>query len=293
MPKGRFRSLRDPETLERLVRRLPAAVYITNDKGEILDANPACVRLFGSRSLEELRQHKAQEFFLAPEDRSQQIEVLESTGAMREHEIGLRREDGEVRTVLDACYAVRDPDTGRFLFHGVLIDITDRKKLERQLRELSVRDALTGCFNRRRLEELEEELDDDARWGAVVVDIDHFKRINDREGHEEGDRVLVKVASYLNRRVRAHDCVVRLGGDEFLVLLLDDAAERTESIAFRLTEGKGGPPTPITLGWAVRKGRESLEETIGRADRRLLAVRRKERVKERRRSGSYGSVPVG
>lgn len=279
-----LRRLDEPETLRLLVHKLPAGVYVTNEAGEILDANPALLALLGVSSLEQLRERHGEEPLVGgAAARERRSEPLARSSAVTEHELELRRLDGQVRTVIDTFYAVRDPATGELLYHGVLVDISERKWFEQQLKELTGRDALTGCFNRRYLAEREGRLlVAGLVWGAIVVDIDHFKRYNDEHGHQAGDQALVEVAHFLLRETRAQDAVVRLGGDEFLVLLVGEHAESTAAVAKRLSEPEHEPsPVPISLGWALRRPGEALEQTIQRADRRLLEVRAKER-RERR-----------
>jgi diguanylate cyclase (GGDEF)-like protein/PAS domain S-box-containing protein len=279
MPGRKFRCLDDPETLQVLVRRLPAAVYITTESGDILDANPAMLRLMGCQSLEELRAFRAEELLVGGRSRRQrQRDLLEHRGVC-DQELRVRRPDGQVRTVIDTCHVLLDPDSGEVLYHGVLIDITERKMFEQQLKEMSSRDPLTGCFNRRFLHEAEPRLiAEDAEWGTIVVDIDHFKRYNDEHGHQAGDEALIQVAQFLLRETRAHDAVVRLGGDEFLVLLLKEQAASTAAIAARLRKPGDDPAAvPFSIGWAVRQSSETLEETIRRADRRLLEARARQR----------------
>ena len=195
--------------------------------------------------------------------------------------------------MIDSCYSVRDPQSGEILYHGVLVDITERKLFEQQLKEVTGRDPLTGCFNRRYLAELEQRLlAEGLPWGAIVVDIDHFKRYNDEQGHQAGDEALVKVAHFLMRETRAQDAVVRLGGDEFLVLLVGDQADSTAAIAARLREPEHLPsPVPFSLGYAVRRPDESLERTIQRADKRLLEVRARERRDRRGRLAPLAGAP--
>jgi diguanylate cyclase (GGDEF)-like protein len=115
-------------------------------------------------------------------------------------------------------------------------------------------------------------------WGCIYLDIDHFKQYNDKNGHAEGDSVLVKMARFLMRHVRAEEAVVRVGGDEFLVVLSDAGTEQTERVAARLrTAAVTSAPVPFSMGWAARAKREAFEDTMMRADRRLLAVRVDER----------------
>lgn len=290
-----FRHLDEPETLRLLVHNLPAGVYITTEAGEVLDANPGLLALLGVSSLNELRDRHAEELLVGgAAARERQREMLERSPAVTEHELKLRRPDGQVRTVLDTFYAVRDPASGELLYHGVLIDITERKLFEQQLKELTGRDALTGCFNRRYLAELESRLlASGLSWGAIVVDVDNFKRYNDEHGHQAGDEALIKVAHFLLRETRAQDAVVRLGGDEFLVLLVGEQAESTAAIAARLREpGHDPAPVPFSLGWAVRRPEEPLERTIQRADRGLFEVRAQERRERRGRVVAVRGTPI-
>jgi diguanylate cyclase (GGDEF)-like protein/PAS domain S-box-containing protein len=283
-----FHHLDDPDTLRLLVRNLPVGVYITDEAGAIRDANPGLLALLGVRSLADLGGTRVDDLLVGGSSvRARQRELLDETGVCREQELRILRPDGHVRTVIDTCYLVRSPDTGEVLLHGVLVDITERKLFEQQLEEMSGRDPLTGCFNRRRLAELARRLEaaEEASWGAIVVDVDHFKRYNDELGHQAGDEALIAVAHFLLRETRAQDAVVRLGGDEFLVLLVGEQAQATAAIAARVREPGHQPPVPVSLGYAVRRPGEAMERTIQRADQRLLEVRAHER-RERRSLGN-------
>jgi diguanylate cyclase (GGDEF)-like protein/PAS domain S-box-containing protein len=286
-----FRRLDDPDTLRLLVHRLPVGVYITTEAGEILDANAGLLALFGVRSLAELRASNAADLLVGGEAvRARQRALLEESHAITENEIVLRLPGGRLRTVLDSCYVVRDPESGEMLHHGVLIDITERKLFEQQLREVTGRDPLTGAFNRRHLAELERRLEaEDAIWGVIVVDVDHFKRYNDEQGHQAGDSALLKVAHFLMGETRSQDAVIRLGGDEFLVLLVGEQVGATAAIAERLCQPAHMPPVPVSLGWAVRMPGERMERTIQRADEILLEVRARDR---RERRGRGEPVPL-
>ncbi|MDE3127251.1 MAG: diguanylate cyclase [Gemmatimonadota bacterium] len=272
----RFRSLSDHESLLQFVRNLGEGLYITTQDGRILDANPACVAMFGVESLDDLTRYRATDLLVDPRRRQVQQDLLARDGAVRDFELELRCPDGQVRTVLDTSYAVHDPDTGELFYHGVLVDITPRKQLEAELVEMSTHDALTGALNRRYLDQLDEQFKRDpaARWGCLFIDIDHFKQYNDEFGHQAGDRILVRMARFLMRHVRAEEAVVRVGGDEFVVILCDADAEQTEAIAQRLrASGERSAPVPFSLGWAARRPNEPLVRMIDRADQGLLSVR--------------------
>lgn len=283
MSAGRFRSLQDPESLRSLVANLREAIYITNSRGDVLDANPAFFALLGVRSLDDLRSYGANEMVVDPSRRLAELERLEREGFVRDYELQLVRPDGMLLTCLDTVYGVRDPDSGETLYHGILVDITQRKVLEEELRQRSVRDPLTGCYNRRHLSDLDETMSDsDEQWGCLYIDIDHFKQYNDQHGHQMGDNTLIRMSRFLMRQVRAEEPVVRVGGDEFVVVLRGASEGQTRMVADRMKSAAlRTAPVPFSLGWAVRQPGESLMSTMNRADQNLLAVRVIERTPTR------------
>jgi diguanylate cyclase (GGDEF)-like protein len=119
-------------------------------------------------------------------------------------------------------------------YHGITREITARKLLEDQVRQLAFHDPLTGLPNRRLLlDRLSRTLAASKRSGLhcalMFLDLDNFKSLNDRHGHQVGDSLLLEVTKRLNGCVREVDTVSRFGGDEFVVLLGDLKADRTES----------------------------------------------------------------
>ncbi|HUM02209.1 MAG TPA: sensor domain-containing diguanylate cyclase [Thermoanaerobaculia bacterium] len=266
-------SLEDPENLRRFVRSLREGIYVSTPDGRVLEGNPAFFRMFGVSSLEELG--LVLDVLVDPSARHREMGLLEKDGVVRDFEFQIRRKDGEIRTVIDTCYVCSDTTTGEKVFHGILIDITDRKRLEEQLLDQILRDPLTGCFNRRFLAQFAAAHDPiGGTWGCIMVDVDGFKLYNDRFGHAAGDAVLTKLSRFLMRQTRAEEVVVRMGGDEFLVILpgADEAA--TENVVARLkTEAEAERLVPFSMGWATRAEREHLERTIMRADRRMITVK--------------------
>ena len=205
------------------------------------------------------------------------------TTTVRDFEIEIVRPDGGRRTVLDSTYVCHDDATGETFYHGVLVDITDRKRQEDALREQSVRDPLTGCYNRRYLEEMQHELEAaESPFGCIFIDIDHFKQYNDVHGHAMGDTTLVRMSRFLMRQVRAEEPVIRLGGDEFLILLNPADEDAVEMVARRMQlSALRTAPVPFSLGWSARRPGESMQDTVNRADQRLLTVRINERTATR------------
>ena len=164
---------------------------------------------------------------------------------------------------------------------------------EAKLREESVRDVLTGLFNRRYLEEtLAREVKRAAReaysLGVIMIDIDHFKKINDTHGHAAGDAFLKELGKFLKEQIRQYDIACRFGGEEFVLMLpeisLDLAKERAESMrekAKRLRvqyKDHTLDPVTISLGVAVFPEHGSTGEAVLKAaDEALYKAKREGR----------------
>ena len=126
-------SLADSDTLRELVGKLREGVYISTPEGRIVDANPAFLDIVGVAGIAQLAKLTVYDLLVDPAQRAAELELLAKDGAVREFEFLVRRPDGKVRTVIDACHAVTDPATGERLFHGILVDITERKQDEARL----------------------------------------------------------------------------------------------------------------------------------------------------------------
>jgi diguanylate cyclase (GGDEF)-like protein/PAS domain S-box-containing protein len=155
----------------------------------------------------------------------------------------------------------------------------NHNRQHRALARVSRTDPLTGCLNRRGFEERAAAeigaMNRRERCGAILVlDIDHFKPVNDTYGHAAGDELLCWVAGTLERTVRAADAVGRLGGDEFAVLLPEIDAEHARERATRIEQALA-ERAPASLGLAVfPDDGSSLQDLTRRADMRLYASRR-------------------
>jgi diguanylate cyclase (GGDEF)-like protein len=154
-----------------------------------------------------------------------------------------------------------------------------------QIAALATRDALTGLSNRRQIDlDLEVAVEQARRQGSplcvAVVDVDHFKAVNDRYGHSVGDEVLTRVAACLAGSVRAGDHVGRFGGEEFLLVLpttLALARPLVERLRARLEAlpalPAGGQPVTASFGLAAWRGDESAADLVRRADQALYRAK--------------------
>jgi diguanylate cyclase (GGDEF)-like protein len=177
----------------------------------------------------------------------------------------------------------RLPDGG-VIWHGFVSDISDLKRVEEELRALSVTDVLTGVYNRRYFQErLTAELSRVQRHGGslsvIMLDVDHFKRINDRFGHAMGDFVLQGLCQRISQRLRRDDVFCRLGGEEFMVLCPDTGGLHAHALAMDLwhvlrsdaIDGVGVVTASFgTASWRTGEGADAL---LLRADSGVYAAK--------------------
>lgn len=154
----------------------------------------------------------------------------------------------------------------------------------RELEVLSVTDRLTGLYNRRKLDEvLEEELVRCRRYGVefavVIMDIDHFKRINDSHGHHVGDVVLQEMAAILRERTRDADALARLGGEEFVIVCRHASLDGAVDTAGRIRVAIAGHEFPgvghvtASFGVAACCDNDTAETIVTRADAALYRAK--------------------
>jgi diguanylate cyclase (GGDEF)-like protein/PAS domain S-box-containing protein len=288
---------------EALLRSVPEGIYGVDLEGRITFVNPAAEALTGypaaatlGRRLHDLVHHTREDGTPYP------LEDCACTG---------RLEPGAARTVSDEVfwrsdgtsfpveYTTTPISEGDTVTGGLVVfrDITERRRIEGELVRLNTalakqvrRDPLTGLGNRLRLEE--DLIAYDARrvryahsYCVLLCDLDRFKALNDRQGHQVGDSVLRQVADTLQRESRTSDAVYRYGGEELLVLLAEQTLEgalvvcermRTavEALALPHQDNDAGVVT-ISIGAAAcpQDDRTDPADAIRRADRALYAAK--------------------
>jgi len=246
-------------------------VFLHDLRGRLLLVNPATAQALGQpaealvgRSLGDFQPRRSRAEFEA------YLERLRSEGEVQGVFL-VRAADG-VHRHWRYSSRLSAPKDGRAHVVGNAVDVTDQVQEARALQEQSLRDALTGSFNRRQLE-LFETANRAGGWGVASIDLDHFKQVNDLEGHDRGDQVLVEFSRFLGRQVEAADSVVRLGGDEFALLLAGADARRLAQVVEALRSEAGQAPCGFSLGSALREGDEALTATLARADGDMYSVR--------------------
>ncbi len=175
------------------------------------------------------------------------------------------------------------------MLSGHLTGTVDRISLERKLRNLAIRDPLTGVFNRNffqialNREKLRAERYNSS-IGFLMIDIDNFKEINDHYGHLTGDKILREVASYLTESIRESDYLIRYGGDEFLLILIETGLTAS-LVKDRIIKGGKlaeqtihliGSPVTLSIGHSHWNSDSaiSIRETLAEADKRMYEHKR-------------------
>ncbi len=240
------------------IENAPDGVFITDESGHFLEANPAASDITGYSKdeilemtildlLAELSQRGGKNHFW---------KVLEKGSA--EAELRFRKKNGSVRWV--NVNAVKLSET-RVL--GFLKDVTVRKRAENKLVYLSYHDQLTGLYNRRFFEEELRRLDTRRNLPLSVImgDINGLKFINDSFGHSTGDAYLKKAAEIIKKSCRADDIIARLGGDEFVILLPKADATEAVKIINRIlleasTQTVGNFALSISFGYDTKETEE-------------------------------------
>jgi diguanylate cyclase (GGDEF)-like protein len=131
--------------------------------------------------------------------------------------------------------------------------VLEAKRLMEHLRENALRDPMTGLYNRRFLEDYVGALVSSSQrrkspFSVLMLDLDFFKQVNDTHGHEAGDKVIKTLADLLMRSVRASDIAVRYGGEEFLLVLTDTAAEMAQKVAEKIRAEVEATKIPLPGG---------------------------------------------
>ena len=260
-----------------LIEQLPLVVYL--DEVDSISSN-----IFTSRQIEPILGYSVEEWakdpelftrLLHPDDRERVLAAHAHTHETHEPlslEYRLIARDGRVVHLRDEGVVVLD-DHGKPLYlQGYLLDITREREAEQQLRQLALYDPLTGLANRAFFHErlkhaIKLRHDEGHATGLLYIDLDDFKGINDRWGHDLGDEVLHEIGQRIERSVRPGDTAARLGGDEFAVVLTepvtpDDAVQVAERLLAEIGKPLDSGSGPLYIAASVGIAFGSDDETL-------------------------------
>jgi diguanylate cyclase (GGDEF)-like protein/PAS domain S-box-containing protein len=277
------------ERLRTLYEAIPEAVSLSEyDTGVIVEANEKFLEKLGLQKTDVIGRKTTQlGFWGGEEKRRDYLELLKRDGRVENHEILVRKRDGATFTGLLSSRPI-ELGGARYIL-SIFRDIDERKRLENELEHQAHTDALTGVANRRHfLDAVGEQLRRSRETGGnsvfMMLDIDHFKRVNDHYGHQLGDSVLLMVTQAVRSVLRASDLFGRIGGEEFAVLLLNTdpaaAGKVAEKIRRRVESleiyADADTPVYITVSIGVTKfrfGADTVEALIARADAALYQAK--------------------
>jgi len=282
------------ERLRTILDNAPMPMTLTRRKdGVLIYANEPSARTI-NRPLSEIVGRPARGFYRNPQEREAILAKYHSQQRLSSEEVCLVASDGSDRWVLLSMVPVVYNDEVADL--TTIVDITERKTLELELQRLATTDSLTGAANRRSfLEHASAEIARSRRYGLpmalLMLDIDHFKLINDNFGHAMGDEALRAVYQGCSRLMRAQDLIGRLGGEEFAVLLPQTGQEAAMGLAERLRLQIGSIPLckpdhppesahglSASFGVTVLKpGDQLIDDLLVRADEALYLAKRRGR----------------
>jgi diguanylate cyclase (GGDEF)-like protein/PAS domain S-box-containing protein len=248
----------------------------------IVEFNKAAENVFGYRKDEVLGKHVSLFYLDANESARVGKEMLE-TGLFAGEVINKRKNHGVFPAFLSASI-IKDHDGHTTGYMGISRDITEIKKIEQELVSAATMDKLTGIYNRRMLENIfDREIERTTRHknplSLIMIDLDHFKKVNDTYGHLAGDLTLQTLANIVKPNIRKSDYFGRWGGEEFLIV----ATEATRENAFvlaekirRVVEGhqfdEVGSVT-LSCGIAQYREGETVDDFMKRADDALYRAK--------------------
>jgi len=233
----------DQFTLHEVVlNEIGSYVFVKNRQGEYLYANQLTLELFNT-TLNELK-GKTDYAFFEPHmlaDILKTDEMVFNTGQkVINEERALAVTDGRVRVYRAIKQPIIHSKTKQVIgLIGVSTDITDIVELREKLAEQAYTDELTRLYNRRKIwqcfeSSYEKARQQDSALSCIIIDIDHFKRVNDSFGHDFGDNVIVELANIIHSNLRKSDHCGRVGGEEFLIVLNDTTGKEALDVAERL-----------------------------------------------------------
>lgn len=221
-------ALREAEAKYRTIfENAHEGIFQAAPDGRFIEINPAMAKLLGYESSAAMLEKLPSLCDLFSSESAHGgacLPFLKSQGSVHGFQLCLNNRVGEKLWVELSCHTVLDSSGNVTRLEGMLVDVTERRQHELHLLQRATKDDLTGVNNRATFREILSKATSEVRSGAplsalLYIDLNYFKKVNDRFGHHVGDKVLREVAGRLGARIRNSDVLGRVGGDEFSVLL--------------------------------------------------------------------------
>lgn len=279
------------DEIKDLYERAPCGYHSINTQGHVVLINETELNWLG-RSREEVIGRPFTEFISnnSKEVFRRNFPKFIAEGHIEDIELELMCASGEVKPVLISATMIFDANGKPLMSRSTVFDITARKNMENKLEEMSKTDPLTGARNRRYFYEQGALESERARrhkssLAIAMLDIDHFKLINDQHGHLVGDQVLIALSKTCQSKLRNIDIVTRFGGEEFVLLLphteLSNAVDVCDrlrmEIANQVVLNSEGHPVNFTVSIGItvfRREDVNMDAALMRADSALYEAKR-------------------
>ncbi len=274
---------------------LAVPVFIVDPYGMIENMNLAASNIFNTNSVSGAKYYTdSKEDIIFTEEFSWLAESYDDFVRSKEQKIHSERSLDIKEQYFHISFSRSLDISGKFSGTIVIIeDITKRKKMEKDLEKLATTDSLTGAKNRRSfLQFFEQELSRSQRYGhnlaLLMMDIDHFKNINDTYGHDTGDKVLKLLVAEAHSILRGTDMFSRWGGEEFIVLLPESHDHQASAVAERLrdnlskidisTDGGALIRFTVSIGMTVVENKDDLlNDIVKKVDKALYMAKKQGR----------------
>jgi len=276
--------------LENIIQNSNDIIFTIDFDSFILKFNKGAEHHFGY-SQEEVLGKSLSMLFVSKKEITKIVEKVDKAGNLVNEEISMKTKDGDIKQL---NHEIKKMNYENININGFVVtakDITEKKKLEQELRGkneqlslLAITDSLTDLFNVRHFyNEIKRELKRHGRNPArklslILIDIDRFKELNDTEGHQMGDHALASLAKVINVCIRADiDSGYRYGGDEFVIILPDTDKNQAKVVARRIQKQFGAfkfGNTSLSIGVTEALLNDNEESIVKRADDAMYKAKR-------------------
>lgn len=268
---------REKNNLNNILDNSVDAIIISDRNGKIIRCNNSANKLFGY-NCDELKKTLIYDLYLSKIELKLMSSIIKKKGFVKDYEIELKKRNGEyfygsisVNTLFENNIKIGSV--------SLIRDLSDRKKIEGELKLLSYQDLLTGAYNRNFFIKTIKELRNyNSNLGLIICDLDGLKFINDTFGHNIGDEVIINTGKILLSSIKPHDILTRIGGDEFAIFIKNDDLEILNKIVNRIKlnlkeYNKKNPELPLSMSIGYSFGNpygEGIDKLYKDADHNML-----------------------
>lgn len=275
--------------LQAAVEQSGDVIFMTDPEGNITYVNPRFEDVYGYTPNEAIGQTpRILKSGAMSQENYEDFWRTILSGEVAKGEYPNKRKDGSLVVIEGSANPVTDEAGIIVGFFAIQRDITERKRREEELKHMSLHDQLTGFYNRHyfddRMVTLKKSREQDP-ISIITIDINDLKLVNDQTGHEKGDELLINTADLLRTVFRPEDCIARMGGDEFTILLPKVDGKEAQIIIVRINEAINTYnlehidfPISLAIGVATAANPTNLDEALTQADNNMYKNKKAQKL---------------